>query len=382
MVTTRKHRSGTTLMEVLIATMILSVGLVAIMALFPIGAINFARAINQDRSATHGVNSDSMFRYYWKSAWVEYDTNGAPTGTSHSTTAGAYDRSQEPMLLLLDAHPGYGPLSGNISDPGNSSDPSYVVLVDPIGWQTKTGFEQGYVGGYTNLPTRTTLRSAISGFGAPTRLYQTPDSTPPGIMNSAAPYFPYPPMPAHFSDIKRAIRLTTLLDDITFDANGNVDTASTMQVERAGRYNVAWLLRRERNDVKQEVHIHVLVYGGRAATDVPSPETAFQNSTAQSGFKTINVPLGGQATPNLRKGGWIAFSHTVPKTGGGQRPTLDFYRVVGVNDDTPGSLIVEIETSIKEEGGPGNYTGYAIVFDNLLEVFDRGLVSSSGVTGQ
>ena len=381
MVTTRKHRSGTTLMEVLIATMILSVGLVAIMALFPIGALNFARAINQDRSATHGVNSDAMFRFYWKSAWVERDSNFAPTGTSHSTTAAAYDQSLEPMLLLLDAHPGYGPLSpGNFTDPGNSGDPSFPVMVDPIGLQTKSGFEQAYVGGNMALPVRTTLRTAISGF--PSRLYLTPDSTPPGSMNPAAPYFPYPPAPAHFSDIRKGIRLTTLLDDITFDANANVDTAATLQVERAGRYNVAWLLRRERNNVKQEVHIHVLVYGGRAATDVPSPETAFQNSTTGPGQKTIQVPLGGQAPPNLRKGGWIAFSHLVTPVFGASSPTLDFYRVVGVNDETPGMLLVEIETSIKVEGPANSYSGYAIVFDNLLEVFDRGLVSSSGVTGQ
>src|SRR5690349_23482322 len=49
----RRHtrRPGTSLMEVLIAMGILAIGMLAIMALFPIGAVNMARAINQNRAA-------------------------------------------------------------------------------------------------------------------------------------------------------------------------------------------------------------------------------------------------------------------------------------------------------------------------------------------
>ena len=109
------RRPGVTLMEVLIATAILSVGMMAIMALFPIGAVNFARALNQDRAATHGVNSDEFFRYYWKKSWVELDPNtGAPTGSICPSNEAAYYNSQEPMLLLLENHPTYGAIN-----PGN-----------------------------------------------------------------------------------------------------------------------------------------------------------------------------------------------------------------------------------------------------------------------
>src|SRR5262245_45108641 len=81
------RRPGVTLMEVLIATGILAVGMLAIMALFPIGAVSMARAINQNRAADHAANSDAMFRYYWKKAWLDQTgavrtLRGGPVGTN------------------------------------------------------------------------------------------------------------------------------------------------------------------------------------------------------------------------------------------------------------------------------------------------------------
>ena len=70
------RRPGTTLMEVLIATGILAIGMLAILALFPIGAISMARAINQNRSADHAANSDTVFRFYWKNAWLDQSGGG------------------------------------------------------------------------------------------------------------------------------------------------------------------------------------------------------------------------------------------------------------------------------------------------------------------
>src|SRR5262245_36547747 len=171
-----RRRRGVTLMEVMIATGILVVGMVAIMALFPIGAINFARALNQDRSATHGVNSEAMFAYYWKKAWVELDpVTGAPTGNLCASTEDAYYNSQEPMLLMLEFHPAYAPNGIQLV----SSQPSFPVLVDPVGWQTNAGnlANQGFVAGNPAFPVRTTLRRAI-------RL------TPPGSPTLPADY-PY-----------------------------------------------------------------------------------------------------------------------------------------------------------------------------------------------
>lgn len=391
--TNHRRRPGVTLMEVLIATMILSIGMVAIMALFPIGAVNFARAINQDRSTTHGVSSDMLFHYYWKSAWEARDPlTGAPTGAVCADTETAFKTNREPMLLLLEGHPTYGPLSGLPTTPGATTDPSYPVLVDPIGWQAKNAnpSEQGFVGGNSALPCRITLWRAVAGWSDPNNppgngggiwkgTRQVPKVVMPGFPHpnwsldptDGAPTGtgnPYPP------DTKMSIRLSTLLDDLTFDAGGEAG-APTGQLERAGRYSAAWLIKRQDNSKFADVHVTVLVYAARSLSDVPSSETAFV-AQATAGEKMVIVSLGGQAAPPLRRGQWIAFSHLVPTTAKGNRPTLDFYRVVGINSDTPDTLYVEIETPIKSEGGAFAYTGSAIVFDNLMEVFDRGVVSA------
>jgi hypothetical protein len=56
--------------------------------------------------------------------------------------------------------------------------------------------------------------------------------------------------------------------------------------------------------------------------------------------------------------------------------------VVAVNDDTPDQLALELESPIKQQTPLlGNtYSGSVIVFDNLFEVFDRGLITPISVT--
>jgi prepilin-type N-terminal cleavage/methylation domain-containing protein len=371
----RRVRHGVTLMEVLIATFILAIGLVAIMALFPIGAVNMARAINQDRSATHGVNSDAMFRYYWKQAW-----NNPNGGTVWGTSAQAYAFSQEPVLQYLQSHPTFG----NISQNPASSQPSFAVLVDPVGYFTKTGADQVFVAALPIMPVRTTLRRLVN-YPATSPGYST---GPADLANWSALPQPYAPI----SPPGALVRLTTLLDDMTFarPADGSVSSVSgepadfTGQIDRGERYNAAWLIQRPRNDVPVEANVTVLVYAGRSPTDTPSSETPYPAQT-QSGTKQLLLSLGAQAAPNLRRGNWIGFSQIVTTTPLGvpitPYPTLDLYRVTGINTDTPGAAILDLETPVKTNGPAGNYSGTAVVFDNLVEVFDRGTVSATGVTG-
>jgi hypothetical protein len=395
--TTTPRRTGTTLMEVLIATMILTIGLVAIMTLFPIGAVNMARAINQDRSTTHGVNSDAMLRFYWKQAW-----NDPATGTVRPSNLEAYGYSQEPMLFLLENHVGYG------SIPSNSSQPSFPVLVDPVGWQTNAPGSPGqyYVAGNSvapnlasRLPMRTTLRRCINinnGYPLPWALVPSP---PPGPLAtvplpppiSLPPAAPQPVTPPYPSMIGPSLRLTTMLDDFTYTTEGQPDT-SPGQLQRGGRYNVAWLIQRSRNDVPAEVNVNVLVYAGRSPADTPSPETAFSAAVpGGAGTKQIILSLpNGQGPPALRRGLWVAWSMPVTPEGGPPAvtyPVLDFYRVVGVNDEVPGQLSIEVEAPIKSYGSVNNQNyvngnGAVVVFENLFEVFERGSVSPSSVVGR
>jgi len=59
---------------------------------------------------------------------------------------------------------------------------------------------------------------------------------------------------------------------------------------------------------------------------------------------------------------------------------LDFYRVASVNDDTPDMLGVEFESPMKSYQVVPGSPAFVIVFDNLFEVFDRGLITPISVT--
>src|SRR5688500_2647042 len=53
-------RRGITLLEVLTAIFIMGVGLLAILTLFPLGALSMARAVRDDRAAAAGANAASL----------------------------------------------------------------------------------------------------------------------------------------------------------------------------------------------------------------------------------------------------------------------------------------------------------------------------------
>jgi hypothetical protein len=356
------RRPGVTLMEVLIATGILAVGMLAIMALFPIGAVSMARAINQNRAADHAANSDAMFRYYWKKAWLDQNGNirpirGGPVGTN------AVD--VDPYLVnYLDTYPSAPNI---VAVAGDTSAPSLVVLVDPIGYHTQTGQSQIYICGSNTFPTRTSLAAAEAD-----------------------------PLP------RTRVRLTTLLDDMSWDVNGE-PSALAGQLDRGGRYNVAWLIQRQKNSVPHEVRLFVLVYGGRSPTDTPSAETQYPNSFVTGYYSnvdpkpnTITVPIpAGQTMPNVRRGSWIGFSTIVAPQGGGAYTSLDMYRVAAVTDNIAASqqVVLELEQPLRSydvnslvganyNNVAGSFVGWVICFDNLIEVFDRGIVSAQGISGR
>src|SRR5262245_57590124 len=60
------QRTAPTLVEVLISIFIMALGLMALLTLFPLGAVQMARAIQDDRAATLANNSAAYFRWYWK----------------------------------------------------------------------------------------------------------------------------------------------------------------------------------------------------------------------------------------------------------------------------------------------------------------------------
>jgi prepilin-type N-terminal cleavage/methylation domain-containing protein len=93
-------RRGVTLLEVLTAIFIMGIGLLAILTLFPLGALSMARGVRDDRAAAVGANAASF--------------------------ANAMDLRNDPLVsATLAATPG-----GFL--PPNPDGPGYPVYVDPI----------------------------------------------------------------------------------------------------------------------------------------------------------------------------------------------------------------------------------------------------------
>ena len=80
-----------------------------------------------------------MFRYYWKQAWVD------PNGGGVLPVDAAIQNSGELMIGWLDSvqnpNPPYNIAVHNILI--NTTQPSYAVLVDPVGFRTQSQASPG-----------------------------------------------------------------------------------------------------------------------------------------------------------------------------------------------------------------------------------------------
>ena len=70
--TTRRHaRRGITLTEVLVAMFVMALGMLALLTLFPLGAMQMGGALRDDRSAQIAAQADVYMRQYWRVHYLE-----------------------------------------------------------------------------------------------------------------------------------------------------------------------------------------------------------------------------------------------------------------------------------------------------------------------
>ena len=138
------RRPGVTLMEVLVAIMITAIGLLALLTLFPLGALEMAQSIKDDRAGHIKHNANAI--------------------------ANAWNIGNDPYVVnAMLSPPGLPPLNPN------ASTTSYPVFVDVNGWWANAGNPawQGWMAGQQGLlPSRVpfTLLSPTSpdpNFGNP-----------------------------------------------------------------------------------------------------------------------------------------------------------------------------------------------------------------------
>ena len=128
------RRPGLTLVEVLTALFILALGVIAILTLFPLGAIQMAQAIRDSRSTESAFNADSYMRTHWKTYVVE--PRHADRGLSIPSSTRSTTRTA---------------LARRLCRPPSAASRGYPVAVDPMGFYARPtpsnpGATQNWVG--------------------------------------------------------------------------------------------------------------------------------------------------------------------------------------------------------------------------------------------
>jgi hypothetical protein len=333
-------RSGATLLEVLVAIFIMGIGLIALLVLFPLGALTMAQAIRNERAAHAAVAA--------------------------SAAANIHDFRRDALLYTIpnDAFhdPAYlfGLAKGSVGQ-ANLEKRSFPILIDPVGYRTAAGLQsQNSVGG---LPPATSLlltRSSAS------------------IVENAV----LPETPSLIS-----YRWFTFQDDIVFDKAGNAHiTAATNPptIERDVRFSLAYLLQRPRTADPSVVDCSVIIYDSRPVglagnLDLPEfPYFLFDAGTGTSevtftpSTNNIRIHYGApfnKVAPPIRSGDWVL---DVSIYGG--EPHAFFYRVAGVSDSGT-YLDLETQQPLRGFGNAAsvgtNQGGRLLFMEGVAEVFER-----------
>jgi hypothetical protein len=348
-----QHRNAVTLIEVLVSIFITAIGLLALLALFPVGALSMAQAIKDNRAAQASYNAVSISTIKKLGNDPSLLTAfGSPSGLAGVWPAG---------LPSLDAINEYAQQNA-----GNSpySGPSYPVFIDAYGGVLGT---------------------------APTWLGGT--AAQPACIPRVTPSYISPNFPPGSSALKETLKCFTLGDDITFDVNGS-PLLNGATVLREERYSWAYLVRLLNyntftfSSVIQEAGVaktSIVIYSGRPQLYLPTQENTFTSVKFDMSTNSVSVtPVAGQELPNVRAGSWVfdatAVNPTLPNAAlggvlGYPEPHGFFYRVVGSTvDATSGSVVLELESNPKMSSFGGtpviNY-GVLVVMENVIEVIDK-----------
>jgi prepilin-type N-terminal cleavage/methylation domain-containing protein len=337
-----RHRPGVTLLEVLIAIFIMAIGMLALLTLFPIGALEMARALRNQRATDSSVLAESV-------AMME-DIRHDPIVVTPIATdpTGWTDAFVNPFGTPLDP-----------SIPG----PSNGVFVDP----------------YLSQFDPTSTIGALSLAGPPVT------TVTPGMRRrsiSLTNWAGRPPL-TKLSGAE-CDRWCSLLDDLLFNSDATPNT--TLGIERGGKWTWSWLLRRPNAYTDSTVEMSIVVYHSRdVKSGTVSGETVYPGvgpavaplTVAVAGTAGTNaVKIDYSATgvpPNVRLGRWVmdvspnnatdALNPTAPAHNGAV-PGY-FYRIVNYADLGSNTMLLEFETNLKQD------VTAIVVMDDVEEVFDK-----------
>jgi prepilin-type N-terminal cleavage/methylation domain-containing protein len=318
---TMPRRSGVTLLEVLVAIFVMGIGMLALLTLFPLGALRMAKALQDQRCSEAGASAKCV----WTMKNILNDSG-------------------------LTAAPGDGfinPLNPQVAaNNALAEGPSYPILIDPTGYLTSTGtIFQLNLGGSSWIARRNVSFAAGN---------------------------------------QAAFRWFTLLDDIDFESLATgltlpgspralVPPAPLPVFVRDIRYSYAYLCQRPRQADTSVVDTSVVVYNKRPLSGVGNlslAEYPYPTSTFDPTANTITINYAGLTPPPLRAGDWVLDASPVSSGGNVVSAHGYFYRVVEATDLGGSVLQVEVETPLR--GFTAATVGTAIVLDGVAEVFTIG----------
>ena len=306
------QRLGVTLVEVLAAIGIMGIGMLAILVLFPLGAMSMARALKDDRCGAIAWNADSLCT--------------------------ALDYRNDPQVKPILEKTYTPPVPGAL--PPDPLGPGYPVFIDP----------------HYNL----------AGAIPPTTLGPAPNPQP--VQFLAYPYIrrvtPQKLLalgnPAAILEARE--RLFCFNDDMGFSVNGYPKEHSD------GRYTWSYLIRRLQSSLPSSTEVTVVVYSGRP-TEMPMAEEVYAVTPEDTTAVRLSwVP--GQEEPPLRKGHWLLdTTYEVRPRGGVNYGSVhaQFYRVVDVARLNANTMLVEVQPPLRHN----NVTQMQLL-KGAIEVFDRG----------
>ncbi len=353
------RRKGVTLIEVLAAIFIAGVGLLALMTLFPLGAISMGQAIKDDRCGHIRESAAAIANIVWESGGNRFTLR----------TDDPYDLANNPQPYNLTAAMS-DPAGGGTTFPytPRGSETSYPVFVDPIGWNAYS-INANYANTYQKWLCGLPGNNAGSMRRASFRLLEDPafDTNTP------------PPGPARvIYQRQQRLRWMTFLDDIHFPRDVQALGLPGNPVERAPRYSWAYICRRPTVS-EPIVELTVVVFSGRSLEltgGQPEGETQY-DAAFDTADNTVTLSWTTQPPPELREGRWILDPNSNVVNNPPNPPRLItrgyFYRVVSVEASGPNSMTVQVQPTLRNHVGniPPIPFPKVIVMDNVVEVFER-----------
>jgi Prokaryotic N-terminal methylation motif len=333
------RRRGATLVEVLVAIFIMGIGMIALLTLFPLGAIRMAQAIQDNTCANAVVNANAT-----ATIWDIRNDVFVNTPPALNTTGAGFAPT---INVFTDKIP-----TQNRPLPADPNGPSYPVWVDPVGMQ--------YSG--SNWLAQISYKGYIARVPVSFMYNAT------GTLNPTA-----------------VSKWFWLLDDFIFENNEAVGggtpfnfspLAAAPVIRRDVRYSWAYLMQRPRSSDPSIATCSVAIYKNRPLTGLTTLSESAFGATFDVTTNTISVDWSKSPRPNVNIGDWILDATYVPG------PTYGtchgyFYRVVGITQ-VGANKVDNYEVQQKIRGFPTSnasapLSGTIITLEGVVDVYERGL---------